>query len=130
MAYLSFNPKISQYDDYLQEEIKQTLFNSLIALLSTPKGSHPYDPNFGVSVRSYILETDTGQITSLLEADVTTAIQNYIPELSSITKVIAERMYNKSGMGYVYKLKIVISNVIVDFDVLKSGKLMYIASHR
>lgn len=130
MPFISFNPKISKYDDYTEETYKEKLFSSLIALLSTPRGTHPYDPNYGVGIRSFILDTDVGQIQSLIENDISTSIQTYIPEIYNNTKVVVTRDIHPSGIGYIYKLKIVISNVIVDFNIMKNGSLMYVNSYK
>lgn len=130
MSFVSFNPKLSNYDDYTEESYKEKLFSSLIALLSTPRGTHPYDPNYGVGIRSFILETDMGQIQSLIESDVSSSIQTYIPEIYNNTKVVVTRDTHVSGIGYTYKLKVVVSNVIVDFNIMKNGTLMYTNSYK
>lgn len=123
--YNSFTPKISSYNDYTNESYEENLFTSLISLLNTPKGSHPYDPNFGVDLRSFILSVDSGNVSSLIDNAIKTAIQIYLPELFPYIAVVTTRELHPSGIGYKYKANVVVQDLIISFTVGKQGTLMY-----
>lgn len=121
----SFIPKLSRYNDFEDEKYEESLFTSLISLLSTPKGTHPYDMNYGVSIRNYLMDVDKGNISSLIEEDITNSIELYIPALVPITTVKVLRELNASGFGFTYKVYIIIENVIASFSITKQGTLIF-----
>lgn len=124
-TFTSFTPVLSKYNDYKNESVEENYFTSLLSLLSTPKGTHPYDPEYGVNIRSFILDTDKGNLSSLIEQDVKSSIQLYLPEIFPLIAVVVTREYHPSGIGYLYKLNIVVEDMIVNFDISKQGTLLY-----
>lgn len=122
--YCSFNPILSNYNDYTDDNYFTNIFTSLYSLLLTPKGSHSYDPEFGTDIRSFILELDSGNLSSRIESSVKSAIQLYLPEVYPMTAVICSREVHSSGIGYKYKLYVVISNTVVNFNISKEGDLI------
>lgn len=121
----SITPKTSNYDDYKNENYVENLFSSLITLLMTPKGTHPYDPNFGVGIREFILSPDFGNLSSKIENDVNNSIQSYLPDLFPLTKVVVTRDIHESGYGYKYKLNVIVTNMVITFKMTKQGTLLY-----
>lgn len=123
--YSSLTPRLSDYNDYKNEDYYENMFTSLVSLLMTPRGSHPYDPNYGVGIRSFILTNDNGNLAAQIESDITTAIMNYLPDLYTLVKVVVTRSLNESGIGYNYKINVVVTDMIVTFKMSKQGTLMY-----
>lgn len=123
--YTSLTPVLSDYNDYKEENYYENMFTSLVSLLMTPRGTHPYDPNYGVGTRTFVLATDTGNLSSQIESDITTAIMNYLPDLYTLVKVVVTKNLNESGIGYNYKINVVVSDMIVTFKMTKQGTLMY-----
>lgn len=123
--FTSFKPVVSIYNDYTNETYPESLFSSLIALLSTPKGTHPYDPEYGVNLRSYVLGNDTSDMTRIIEQDIRSSIQIYLPTLYPMINVVITKEQHPSGIGLVYKVNIIVEDTIVKFNVTKQGSLIY-----
>lgn len=124
-SFNSFIPKLSKYNDFEDEGYEESLFTSLISLLSTPKGTHPYDMNYGVSIRNYLFEIDKGNISSLIETDIMNSIELYIPTLVPLISVKVLRELNQSGYGFNYNVYIIIEDVIATFSITKQGTLVF-----
>lgn len=124
-SFTSFTPVLSKYNDYKNESVEENYFTSLLSLLSTPKGTHPYDPEYGVNIRTYILQNDNGNLSSIIEQDVKSSIQLYLPDIYPLTTIVVTREYHPSGIGYIYKLNVVVEDMVVRFDVTKQGTLLY-----
>lgn len=124
-TYNSLVPKISKYNDYTYENPFESLFTSLIALLSTPKGSHSYDMEYGTNLHTFLFRSDTGNLDELIEEDIKNSIKLFIPELYPRVFVKAMKENHPSGIGFVFKILIVVDNIILTFDVTKDGKLRY-----
>ena len=125
MSYVSFTPKISSYNDYTRDNIYDNIFTSLYSLLNTPKGTHAYDPEFGVGLRSMIFQHDDGRLSERITDDVNAAIRRYLPELTGIANVACFRELHESGIGFKYFLILSIENILVKFGISKDGRVMY-----
>ena len=62
------------------QTVKEQIKSNLINVLLTEKGERPYEPNFGVGLKSYLFESNID--TSLLEEAINNQIDIYIPEIS------------------------------------------------
>lgn len=125
MSYTSFNPKTSEYNDYVKETYMEKIVNSLITLLSTPKGSHPYDPNFGVDLKSYLLTTVTSNTTKIIEEEIKAAIRSYSPEIYSVTSVHVLKSKMSNGNFFLFDIYIIITDIILTFNMTNKGTVLY-----
>lgn len=114
---------LSKYNTYTKQTLNEFYFSSLVNLISTPKGSHPYDPDYGTLIRTFILQPATNETRLRMETDVRQAIQTYLPDLFSQIHVAVTIDDNNGKPWKRYKLHIIINDVIVDFDISKTGNV-------
>lgn len=125
MSYISFTPKISIYNDFTRDNYYDNIFTSIYSLLNTPKGSHPYDPEFGVDLRSMIFKHDKGDLKDMIKDSVNASLRRYLPDYANLVYVVCDRELHESGIGFKYSLILSIENIFVRFGISKEGRVMY-----
>jgi|TARA_R110000772_G_scaffold27882_3_gene70687 phage baseplate assembly protein W len=75
----------------MEKTSKRAIKSDLLHLLLTQKRQRLYLPSFGVNLRQYIFEQNDGIVHKSIQAEIETAIKEFIPNLT-----ILEITVNKS----------------------------------
>ena len=59
--------------------------NSLLGIITSPKGSKPFDPNFGCDIGDSLFENMTPLTVSTAQKTITSAIRTYEPRIVRLT---------------------------------------------
>jgi len=87
---LSFAPIMSNQKDFSIESSKEQFIRSILALVTTPRGTHMYDPEYGVDIRKSVFSFDNANLPISIQYDIKNAIEKYLPEISQLTDVVVD----------------------------------------
>jgi phage baseplate assembly protein W len=99
-AVLSFSPETDIYQNFKVEDEKIRLINSILNIISTPKGTHMDDPEYGTDISNLIFNEYGEDTLNTIKADVTIAINQYEPLYGQFCKVITKVINDKLSNGF------------------------------
>lgn len=91
--------------------------NSLIGIITTPKGSKPFDPNFGCEIGESLFENMTPLTVNTIEKSITSAIRTYEPRVLRLN-VDVQAQYDANAI-----IVTVLFSILDNPDTLQELKL-------
>ncbi|ASZ76445.1 baseplate wedge subunit [Proteus phage PM2] len=71
--------------------------NSILGIISTRKGSRPFDPEFGCNITDQLFENMSPLIEDTIERSIVSAIKNYEPRVQRL-KVSVTTLYDSNSI--------------------------------
>jgi phage baseplate assembly protein W len=84
---------------------RDAIFNMIMNILQTTKGSYPFEPSFGCDLEKYIFRLGTEETVAEIEGEVLSALSQWMP-------------YARIGPSDVIAYKINTTEVVVEVSVL------------
>lgn len=98
--------------------------NSLLGIITTRKGSRPFDPNFGCDLQDQLFENMTPLTADTVQRNIVSAIKTYEPRVSKL-------MVNVTPVYDNYTLIVEVQFSVIDNpDDLEQIKLQLASSNR
>lgn len=91
--------------------------NSLLGIITTPKGSRPFDPEFGCDIGDALFENMTPLTVSTVEKSITSAIRTYEPRILRLS-VQVQAQYDNNAI-----IVTVMFSILDNPDALEQLKL-------
>ena len=88
---------------------RDAIFNMIMNILQTSKGSYPFEPSFGCDIERYLFRLGTEGVISEIEGVILTALSQWMP-------------YARIGPSDVIAYKINSTEVVVEISVLTKEK--------
>ncbi|SSU39633.1 type VI secretion system lysozyme-like protein [Acinetobacter baumannii] len=71
--------------------------NSLLGIITTPKGSRPFDPEFGCDIGNALFENMSPLTVNTVEKSITSAIRTYEPRIVRLN-VMVQAQYDNNAI--------------------------------
>lgn len=83
VLYSDFDPEFKQdwSHDVAVSKGLRAIKNSLLGIITTRKGSRPFDPNFGCSLTDQLFENMTPLTADTVQRNIESAIRTYEPRI-------------------------------------------------
>lgn len=91
--------------------------NSLLGIITTPKGSRPFDPEFGCDIGEALFENMTPLTANTVEKSITSAIRTYEPRIVRLN-VSVDAQYDTNSI-----IVTVMFSILDNPDTLEQLKL-------
>ncbi|AXY82708.1 baseplate wedge subunit [Acinetobacter phage vB_AbaM_Konradin] len=91
--------------------------NSLLGIITTPKGSRPFDPEFGCEIGDALFENMSPLTVSTVEKSITSAIRAYEPRIVRLS-VSVQAQYDNNAI-----IVTVMFSILDNPDTLEQLKL-------
>ncbi|AFL47737.1 baseplate wedge subunit [Acinetobacter phage ZZ1] len=91
--------------------------NSLVGIITTPKGSKPFDPEFGCDIGDSLFENMTPLTANTIEKSITSAIRRYEPRVVRLS-VDVQAQYDANAI-----IVTVLFSILDNPDTLEQLKL-------
>ncbi|QQO96390.1 baseplate wedge subunit [Acinetobacter phage Minot] len=70
--------------------------NSLLGIITTPKGSRPFDPEFGCDIGNALFENMSPLTVNTVEKSITSAIRTYEPRIVRLNVAVQAQYDNNA----------------------------------
>jgi len=81
----------------MEKTSKRAIKSDLLHLLLTQKRQRLYLPSFGVNLRQYIFEQNDGIVHKSIQAEIETAIKEFIPNLTILEITVTKSERNEKA---------------------------------
>lgn len=99
VLYSDLDPKMEKgWDKDLHKVVgDRAVKNSILGIISTRKGSRPFDPEFGCNITDQLFENMCPLIEDTIERSIVSAIKNYEPRVQRL-KVSVTALYDSNSI--------------------------------
>lgn len=99
LMYVDISPDLSKdwNNDISLAKGSRAIKNSILGIITTRKGSRPFDPNFGCDLNDQLFENMTPLVQNTLETTIKRAIVTYEPRILSLS-VSVDPVYDTNSI--------------------------------
>lgn len=98
---IDITPSINVHGDFKEVNGKDAIINAVRNLLMCPKGTYPFDPEYGCNIHKRVFENYSKQLEQAILYDLRECIMTYITE-AKITYLELEKTSEKSVCVHLY----------------------------
>jgi len=112
---ISFFPATNQNGFFTQNDALSRIFTEAIRIITTRKGTHFEDPEFGTDLQQFLSTIIDSNTKHELRQDIVNALTLYLPEYSYFIQVnVMDEPYSDNVFRIELKIEDVASNLIVN----------------